>query len=146
MKRSEDVADDQPTRHPAGNLGVQQWVEVRVRTGRGPADGSRDREVQRRFLDIDYRELVADPIATVRRIYAFFAMPLSAVAAARMAPLPRGRPAASAAASQARTAARPIPDAYVQSPAHPGYPRCNGGQGGERCHRVCPRLHRVRMR
>jgi hypothetical protein len=37
-----------------------------------------------RFLDLRYRELTADPIGTVRRVYDFFAIPLSAEAEARM--------------------------------------------------------------
>ena len=37
-----------------------------------------------RFLDLRYRELTADPIGTVRRVYDFFAIPLSADAEARM--------------------------------------------------------------
>ena len=37
-----------------------------------------------RFLDLRYRELTADPVGTVRRVYDFFAIPLSAEAEARM--------------------------------------------------------------
>lgn len=37
-----------------------------------------------RFLDIRYRDLVKDPIGTVRRVYAHFDMPFTPIAAARM--------------------------------------------------------------
>jgi len=39
---------------------------------------------ERRFLDVDYRDLTADPVGTVRRIYDFFEVELSAEAEARM--------------------------------------------------------------
>jgi Sulfotransferase family len=47
---------------------------------------ARDSDVarQQRFLDVDYRDLTADPMRTVRQIYEFFAMTLSADAEARM--------------------------------------------------------------
>jgi hypothetical protein len=39
---------------------------------------ARDRSDSSRFVDVDYRELVADPMATVRRIYGAFGLPLPA--------------------------------------------------------------------
>jgi hypothetical protein len=44
----------------------------------------RDRADAARFLDVDYRGFVADPMAAVERIHAHFALPLPPAAAARM--------------------------------------------------------------
>lgn len=54
--------------------GLVRTVELR-RTGRVAAD---------RLVDVHYDELLVDPMAVVRRIYAQLQMPLSAVAEARM--------------------------------------------------------------
>jgi putative membrane protein len=54
--------------------GLERYLRAR---DDGPARAAR-------FLDVDYRDLVRDPIATVRRIYAFFAVPLTAEAVTRM--------------------------------------------------------------
>jgi hypothetical protein len=63
----------------------QELVET-LHTGLARYAAARDRDParQQRFLDIDYRELAADPLATVGRIYDFFAMPLTPDAETRM--------------------------------------------------------------
>ena len=60
---------------------LQSWSEglergMHVRHG-GPAGTER-------FFDVNYQQLLADPIGTVRRIYAHFALPLTAEAEDRM--------------------------------------------------------------
>ena len=57
-----------------------------LHTGLARYFAARDRDPARaeRFLDIDYRELAADPMGTVRRIYARFDMELSDEADRRM--------------------------------------------------------------
>jgi hypothetical protein len=54
--------------------GLERYIRARNRAGARQA----------RFLDIDYRDLTRDPMATVRRIYDFFAIPLTDQADARM--------------------------------------------------------------
>jgi hypothetical protein len=45
---------------------------------------ARDRSDPRRFIDVDYRAFVADPMATAERIYAYFSLPLSDATAAAL--------------------------------------------------------------
>jgi hypothetical protein len=42
---------------------------------------ARDRAGPRRFIDIDYREFIADPLTTAESIYSHFALPLSGATA-----------------------------------------------------------------
>ena len=60
---------------------LQSWTEglergMHVRHS-GPAGAER-------FFDVNYQQLLADPIGTVRRIYAHFGLPLTAAAEDRM--------------------------------------------------------------
>jgi hypothetical protein len=54
--------------------GLERGMQIR-RNGALPAE---------RFLDVNYHELVADPLATVRRLYAHFDIPFSEEAEGRM--------------------------------------------------------------
>jgi hypothetical protein len=54
--------------------------------------GARDRLDARRFLDVDYRRLVEDPLGAVEAIYAHFGLPLGEAARAAMAAHVRANP------------------------------------------------------
>jgi hypothetical protein len=48
-------------------------------------------ELEERFVDVRYNELVADPLTVIRRVYQQFRLPLSEVAAERMRRLAAAR-------------------------------------------------------
>lgn len=60
----------------------RQWSELFARAIERSLDARA--ECEERFLDVDYRELVADPLAQVARIYAFAGMSLPGEVQARM--------------------------------------------------------------
>jgi Sulfotransferase family len=64
-----------------GSEVAQHWSDGLERLFHSRADRGFGSE---RFFDVHYRELVEDPLATVRRLYANFDLPVSAAAEARM--------------------------------------------------------------
>jgi hypothetical protein len=67
--------------HEIGREVVQSWSEALERgmhVRHGHPDGAR------RFFDVRYQQLLADPIGTIRQIYTHFDLPLSGDAEARM--------------------------------------------------------------
>jgi Sulfotransferase family len=64
-----------------GSEVAQHWSDGLERLLHSRADRGFGSE---RFFDVHYRELVEDPLATVRRLYANFDLPVSAAAEARM--------------------------------------------------------------
>ncbi|MET0484133.1 MAG: sulfotransferase [Candidatus Rokuibacteriota bacterium] len=60
---------------------LQSWTEGLERGMHVRHSGLADAE---RFFDVNYQQLLADPIGTVRRIYAHFGLPLTAAAEDRM--------------------------------------------------------------
>jgi hypothetical protein len=106
-----DVAIVLTHRDPAESLGSYCSMLAALMTGRdfdphelGPAVleylarslerglAARDRLDARRFLDLDYRRLLEDPLGAVEAIYAHFGLPLGAPARAAMAAHVRANP------------------------------------------------------
>ncbi|MGH0028770.1 MAG: sulfotransferase family protein [Myxococcota bacterium] len=74
------LASDTVDEHAIGRLCLHRYARALER-----CLASRERLPAERFLDVDYRDLVADPMAQVRRIYHFVGRPLRPAAEAAMA-------------------------------------------------------------
>jgi hypothetical protein len=73
------VTSDHVERHQIGRHFTAKWA-----SGLDRALATRDRVGSGRFCDVHFHEVLANPLGTVRRIYAHFDLPLAAGVEARM--------------------------------------------------------------